>query len=262
MEWVSEIGRAAVRRLRGGRLYVSAVGATAVLCLLPGTWTAMVRRSLSRQIVSIGFEGLWLTTGAALLVGVSVVVQAEFWLHRFGQSQWLGPLLAVVVIRELGPLLANLITIARSGSSMVVELGNMKLAGEVRVLDGLGIDRFRFLVVPRSAGMAISTFCLTIVLIVLSLLVGCLAAGYTGVAPRNPTGFLSDVTDSVGVPDLLNILVKSLVPGLSTGTICCMHALAVTGHPGAIRHASSLAVQRSIVAMFVVSAVVSVITYS
>ena len=179
-------------------MYVPAIGATVLLCLLPGTWTSLVRRSLSRQIVSIGVEGLWLTSGAAILIVVSVVVQAEFWLRRFGQSQWLGPLLAVVVIRELGPLLANLITIARSGSSMVFELGNMTLAGEVRVLDGLGIDRFRFLVVPRSAAMAISTFCLTIVLTVLSLLVGCLAAGVDGRRAGHPTGFFSDVTGSVG----------------------------------------------------------------
>jgi phospholipid/cholesterol/gamma-HCH transport system permease protein len=262
MEWVSAIGRFTLGRLRAWRLYASAVGATAFLCLLPGTWTVLVRRSLSRQIISIGIEGLWLAGGAAALVGVSVVVQAQFWLRRFGQSRWLGPLLAVVVIRELGPLLANLITIARSGGPMVVELGNMKLSGEVRVLDGLGVDRFRFLVVPRSAAMALSNFCLTVVLTVLALAVGCLAAGWTGAAPLHPTGFVSDVTDSVGLADLLNILTKSLVPGLSTGTICCMHALSVTGRPGELRHASALAVQRSIFAMLLVSAVVSVITYS
>ena len=68
----------------------------------------------------------------ALIVGVLVVVQAQYWLTRLGQTALIGPILTAVVLRELGPLLTNFVVIARSGTAISTELANMKVHGEVR----------------------------------------------------------------------------------------------------------------------------------
>jgi phospholipid/cholesterol/gamma-HCH transport system permease protein len=258
---VQRLGAAVLGRARAAGLFLIASTAAAGLALVPRTWIPLVRRTLSRQIVAIGVGGVGLTAAAGVLAGISVVVQSQLWLGRLAGSGWLGALLVVVIVRELGPLLANLIAIARSGAPMVVELATMKRDGEVRVLDGLGIDRFRFLVVPRAVAMALSVFCLAIVFIVLSLVSGYAVAAWNGIYTRRPAEFFAAVTGAAGWVDLVNVLVKTLLPGLASGLICCMHGLAAPAGPGSMLEASARAVQRAVFALFVVSAAVSLITY-
>ncbi|MDB5298321.1 MAG: hypothetical protein JWO31_4304, partial [Phycisphaerales bacterium] len=258
LDWIDSVGRYALRFAAGIGSTAVAVGAVGAATLSPRTWrTPLARRALARQIVSIGAEGLPLTAAAALLTGVLVVVQADVWLRRVGQTQLFGPLMAIVVIREVGPLLINLIAIARSGGAMVVEVGNMSLAGEVAVLDALGIHRFGFLVVPRAAAMGVSILCLTFVFVCVSLASGFVVGAGLGYIPGRPAGFLFDVLDAVAPVDVVNLLIKSVAPGLITATVCCAHALTASSAPGGLSRAAALAVQRSVLALFVVSATVS-----
>jgi ABC-type transporter Mla maintaining outer membrane lipid asymmetry permease subunit MlaE len=77
-----------------------------------------------------------------------------------------------VVARELGPVLINLVVIVRSGSAMTTELGVLKISGGVRALETQGSDPFLHLVMPRVLGTALSTFCLTIVFILVAFASG------------------------------------------------------------------------------------------
>src|SRR4029079_19157365 len=100
-------------------------------------------------------------------------VQLAFWTGKARQSQLLGPLLVAVVARELGPLLTNIVVIVRSSSAMATELGVLKIAGEVGGLEDHGRDQILHLIMPRVLGVALSTFCLTIVFILVAF-----ASGY------------------------------------------------------------------------------------
>src|SRR5581483_10702075 len=104
----------------------------------------------------------------AALVGISVVVHFAYWVGEAGQSQLLGSLLMVVVARELGPVLINLVVIVRSGSAMTTGLGILKIDGEIRELEVRGGDPFLRYVMPRVLGTAVSTFCLTVVFILVA----------------------------------------------------------------------------------------------
>ena len=153
---------------------IFAVVATVLMAMVrPDTWRRTVRLALARQIFQCGVEAVGFTSVMAAIVGVLVVVQVQLWLVRVGQTALLGPVLVTVVIRELGPLLANLVVLARSGTAMAAELGNMRIAGEVRVLDSQGLDPLLFLVLPRALGFTISVFCLAIIFILFAL-----ASGY------------------------------------------------------------------------------------
>src|SRR4051794_12794381 len=74
------------------------------LSVRPRTWRRTVREVLARQILLTGVEATGFTSRVAVLVGISVVVEAQLWLRKVGQSKLLGPLLVAVIIRELGPL--------------------------------------------------------------------------------------------------------------------------------------------------------------
>jgi len=237
------------------------IGTLLYVGVQPRSWVRTVRNLLARQVLAIGVEPLGFVCGVAVFVGISVVVQLSFWVGEAGQSQLLGPLLVAVVARELGPVLINLVVIVRSGSAMTTELGVLKISGEVRALEAQGSDPFLYLVMPRVLGVAVSTFCLTIVFILVAFASGYLFAAWVGKGSGDLLLFTDTVSSAVRPNDVFNILAKSILPALFAGASCCIGGLGVGGSVTEIPRATQRALTRSVAGLFVISAVVSLLTY-
>jgi phospholipid/cholesterol/gamma-HCH transport system permease protein len=220
-----------------------------------------VRKAFALQILSIGVEPVWFVGALAVFVGISVVVHFSFWVGEAGQSQLLGPLLVVVVARELGPVLINLVVIVRSGSAMTTELGVLKINGTVRALEAQGSDPFLQLVMPRVLGTAVSTFCLTIVFILAAFASGYLFAAWMGKGSGDLLLFADNVSSAIQPKDVFNILAKSILPALFASASCCIGGLGVRESVTEIPQATQRALTRSVAGLFVISAVVSLLTY-
>jgi phospholipid/cholesterol/gamma-HCH transport system permease protein len=253
---------AETRRRAGVLTHLLAV-AWSVLCVSvhARAWPRTVRNVLARQILFTGYEAVTFVATVAVMVGLSVVLQTQLWLNRLGQSALLGPVLVMVVVREVGPLLANFIVIGRSGTAIATELGNMNVNGEVRVLDAQGLDPFTYLIIPRVLGVAISVFCLTVVFVVVSFISGYLSGLLLGAGSGRPGVFFDSVIGAIRPSDVLNLLAKTWIPGLLTGTICCVEGLSISTAVTEVPQAATRAVVRSITALFVSSALVSLLTY-
>ncbi len=259
--WAGRIGETVWSQL-GELQHATAVVGTALLAsMLPRNWVHARRTAFARQVLAIGVGPLWFVAAVAVFVGISVVVHLSFWVGEAGQSQMLGPLLVVVVARELGPVLINLVVIVRSGSAMTTELGVLKINGQVRALETQGGDPFLQLVLPRVLGMAVSTFFLTIVFIFIALASGFLFAAWTGQGSRDPLLFVDTVSRAVQPKDVLNILAKSILPALFASASCCIGGLGVSGSVTEIPRATQRALTRCVAGLFVVSVVVSLLTY-
>jgi phospholipid/cholesterol/gamma-HCH transport system permease protein len=242
--------------------HVAAVIGT-VICtgVQPRYWVPSVRKAFVRQILSMGVEPIWFVSALAAFVGISVVVQLTFWTGEAGQSQLLGPLLVTVVARELGPVLINLVVIVRSGSAMSTDLAVLKINGELRALEAQGSDSFLHLVMPRVLGMAVSTFCLTIIFILVAFASGFLFATWMGKGSDNLFLFADTVSSSIQFKDVLNILAKSILPALFASASCCISGLGIGGTIKEISPTMQRALTRSVAGLFVISAVVSLLTY-
>lgn len=237
------------------------IGTVLCVCVQPRCWVRAVRKAFARQVLAIGVEPLWFVGAVAVFVGMSVVVQLSFWTGEAGQSQLLGPLLVAVVARELGPVLINLVVIVRSGSAMTTDLGVHKINGDVRALEAQGGDPFLHLVLPRVLGMAMATFCLTIVFILVAFASGFLFAAWMGKGSRDLFLFADTVSSAVQPKDIFNILAKSILPALFASASCCIGGLGVGGSVAEIPQATQRALTRSVAGLFVISAVVSLLTY-
>jgi phospholipid/cholesterol/gamma-HCH transport system permease protein len=220
-----------------------------------------VWKLFARQFFAVGVQPLGFVCGVAAFVGMSVVVQLAFWTGKTGQSQMLGPLLVAVVARELGPLLTNIIVIVRSSSAMATELGVLKINGQVQALEDQRTDLFLHLVMPRVLGVAVSTFCLTIVFILVALATGYLFGAWLGTGSRDFWFFTNTVLNALHPHDIISIVTKSILPALFTSASCCIGGLGVGGSVTDIPHATQRALTRSIAGLFVISAVVSLLTY-
>jgi phospholipid/cholesterol/gamma-HCH transport system permease protein len=237
------------------------IGTVLYIGIQPRYWVRTVRRAFVKQVVAIGVESVGLVCGLAVFVGITVVVQLAFWVAEAGQSQMLGPLLVAVVARELSPVLIGIVVIVRSGSAMATELGIMKMGGRVHVIEAQGVSPFLYLVVPRVLAAAVSTFCLTIVFILVAFASGYLFGATVGTGSRDLPLFVDTVSRAVRPKDVLAILSKSILPALFASASCCIGGLGGVGSLTEVPQATQRALVRSIIGLFMISTVVSFLTY-
>lgn len=261
MNVLAGIGRWVVRRIVALAQLLAVAWTVLAASVQPRYWPSPVRNVLARQILFTGYEATRFISMIALLVGLAVVLQAQVALSKLGQSGLLGPILVMVIIREVGPLLTNFIVIGRSGTAMTTELANMKVNGEVDLLDAQGLDPFLYLVLPRVLGAALSIFCLTIIFIAVSFISGFLSGMLLGANTGNPEAFVRSIFGAVTPADVFNLILKSFVPGLLMGSICCIQGLSVGTAVTEVPQAATRAVVNSTAALFITSALVSLVTY-
>ncbi len=261
MNAVGQIGKLVAGKWNTLTYLLALVFATLVMAVKPRYWPRTVRNVLARQILFTGVEATRFISLIALLVGVSIVVQAQIWLLRVGQFELLGPILVAVVIRELAPLLTCFVVIGRSGTAIAAELGNMRVHGEIRLLDAQGLDPFSYLVLPRVLGMMVSVFGLTVVFVVVCFASGYLSGFLIGASPGLPMVFIDSVLGALEPRDVIAFLTKTIIPGLLTGAICCAEGMSVRGAMTEVPQATTRSLVYSVGALFIVSALISLITY-
>lgn len=263
MRFVQNIGELVVDQLRKLNFLAAVVVTALWTAVRPRYWkrSRTVGNVLSRQILFTGVEGMGFVSFVAVLVGISIVMQVQMWLSRVGQSELIGPLLVILLIREAGPILTNFVVIGRSGTAIATEVSTMTSAGEIRVLDSLGLDPFRYIVVPRILGVGLSVFCLAVLFVVVSLASGYMIGVAIGANTGKPAQFIQSILLSIEPADLVNFLAKTLIPGFLTGAICCIEGLQVGRAITDIPKANTRSLVRSVGMLFFVSALVSILTY-
>lgn len=260
--WLEKIGEITLEKLGAHALVAGTIWAVIKMLTDPYAWRRPVRVVLARQILFSGVLAARFIALIALTIGVLVVVQMQVWLARVGQSTLLGPVLVMAIMRELGPLLVNFVVLGRSGTAVAAELGNMRINGEVEVLDSQGIDPFVYLVFPRVVGMSVSVFCLTVLFVLVSFLGGYIAGLLLGFKPGPFVLFVESVFRAITPADVVNLVVKTFLPGAMTGAICCIEGLSASQATTEVPQVTTRAVVRSVSALVVVSAVMSVLTYT
>ena len=110
-----------------------------------------IHRCGVRLLPIVGFLGV--------ILGVVFVGQTVSLMEQFGAGPFTGTLIVSVFLREMAPMTAGLLVLARVGTASVVELGTARALGEVEALEALGIDPIHYLVVPRVVGFAAITDC-------------------------------------------------------------------------------------------------------
>jgi len=262
MNTLDQVGNYALSGYREIR-YLSAITVQVLIqSVKPRYWTRAVRAEFYRQIISIGVDSAGFVFYVASAVGILVVAQALVWLQVIGQSRSLGALFVVVLIREAVPILTNFLIIGRSGTALTTELGNMRIAGEVRALDTQGLDPFIYLVMPRVLSLTISVFCLAVFFVAVSFSSGYLFSLLLSPAIADPGTFIYSISSSVTPVDIVNFLAKSIIPALFTGAICCAEGLRVETSFAEVPPATKRALSRSVRALFGISALVTLLTYA
>ncbi len=260
-EILANIGHRSIAKARSEIYLNTMICVGIVMALSPKTWVYPVRDRLARQILFAGVQAIPFTMLVAALVGAMVYVQCFFWLQYTDKVEFLGRMVGALLFREAAPFLATFIVIGASASAVTTELATMKTTGEVTLLEAQGIDIFRYLAVPRMVGLAVSVLGLSCVFLAVSIVASGLGFIFFNAEGQGPIPFLKSVFASVYPSDWLALMVKSVLPGLFMGAICCYEGLRVKGASTEVPQAVSRAILRSISATVVISGAVMVITY-
>ncbi|HXB59491.1 MAG TPA: ABC transporter permease [Candidatus Acidoferrales bacterium] len=161
----------------------------------------------------------------ALVLGFLAIGQTVTVAARFGAFDYIGTIMVTVIVRELGPLLAAMLALARVGNANVIELGTARALNEVEALEASGIDPVHYLVVPRVIGMTLGVFSLTVYLILVALGSGYLFVFLQNV-PLTPGEYFSELASSLSWLDFALLALKSCTFGFFIGIVTCYHGLA------------------------------------
>jgi len=263
MKLIGHTGRRVRHTLKQWYHITGMVVAVVWTAVQPRYWPRTVRNVLARQVLFTGVEAVRFTLLIAFICGISIVVQTQVWLSRFGQSRMVGPILAAIVVRELAPLLTALIVLGRSGTAIAAELSSMRVTRQIHLLDTQGLDPFTYLVMPRVVGMAVSVCCLNILFIAVCLCSGFLTSAlFSSGTGGGPMAFALSVAQAIHPIDIFVVLAKTLVPGLLIGVICCNEGFAAQRDMTEIPRATTQGQIKSLVAVFVTFLIVSLLTYT
>jgi phospholipid/cholesterol/gamma-HCH transport system permease protein len=176
-------------------------------------------RLLIRQLRSIGADSFFLVGLIGLFTGMVLGLQGYNTLSRFGSEGALGTVVALVLVRELGPVLAALMVAARAGSAMAAELGSMQATEQIDALSVMAINPVQYLVSPRVLAGIISFPLLTTLFDVIGIWGGwAVGVGLMG-APNG--AFFNGIAQNMSGHDIATGIYKALIFGLVVMWVCC-----------------------------------------
>jgi phospholipid/cholesterol/gamma-HCH transport system permease protein len=253
---------APVRRGAEVALSVAALGAgTLAEAVRPGTWRRSVRAEFRRSLRQALAGGLGTTLATAALAGLGMVYQALYWLGTVGQQGLAGAVLVTVLVREVTPVMVGLVLLGRSGTVTVVEFGEIQATGQIRLMEGQGLDPFQVLVLPRVLAYALAAFVLGILFLAAALASGYLTAVLLGAAPPDPggTGFVANVIGATARRDFTLLPAKLALIGVLVALTSAVTGLSSTLHEKPA-HLLPRAFVRGVLAVLATSAALSVTT--
>ena len=249
---LSRLGGSTARRLsRLGALARFGFGALRAATALTAAGRAVSLRVAINQIRFTAVHAVGLVVFLSGILSFLVISQAVRELGRYGATDFIGTLIVIAIVRELGPLITALTVAGRSGTAIAAELATNKVLGEVRALEAMGIDPHQYLVIPRFVGGLVSVFVLLVLFDVVAVSAGFAAARFNGMSGGR---YAEIVLRSLAFKDVWLTVAKALTFGTIVGIVPSYFGLAVRGAPTEIPIAASRATVASIVGIFVCSA--------
>lgn len=214
---------------------------------------------VSAQIYFTGWQAIPLITVLALGAGGVVILQSSSNLNLLGGTEMIGKLLVMIIVRELGPLITALVVVARSGTAVASEVGNMRANREIEALESMGINPLSYIVFPRLVGGVISVISLAIYFILIAIFGGFLVTRM--LHDIQLSFFAESLARAIAFEDVWLFLLKNLFSGMIIFVVSCYQGLSVQRSPTEVPIVTTQAVVKSIIYVVVFNFSVTALFY-
>lgn len=207
-------------------------------------------REFLRQCFTIGYKSLPIVTLTGFIMGIVLTVQGQATLAEFGAESWLPAMVAISVIREIGPVITALIFAGKVGSGIGAELASMKVTEQIDAMEVSGINPFKYIVVTRVLATTLMLPILVVFACALSLY-----GGFFAVNLSSDVSFLlysTQVFEAIEFSDIFPALVKTVLFGFSIGLIGCYKGYTNTKGTEGVGDAANSAVVSASISVFLI----------
>lgn len=256
---IIKIGRRGIDQIQGIKDFAKFVQSIVVSLKSLGN---LKYRSINSIIINqtrfTGVDALPIISVIAVLLGATVIIQAIKSLPKFGVEEFVGNLLVIIVARGLGPLVTAMIVVNRSGSAIAAEIATQQQNKEIRSLELMGIDIKLYIVFPRIIASILAIFTLIIAFDLIAFFGGYVIALSIVYIPIKI--FMQNLLNAFTFNDLFITIIKSILYGTMIPLICCYYGFKPRS-TFQIPIFVSKAVVRTMLILFVVDAVISVVYF-
>lgn len=204
---------------------------------------------LQMDVIGVGSLPIVILTGG--FSGAVMALQMSRALATYGATGQVGQIVAITLVRELGPVLSALLVAGRSGSGMASELGSMKVTEQIDAMRALGTDPIQKLVTPRLLATAIMLPLLTIISDLVGLVGGFLVSSIT--LNTTTSQYWNTAYRALVWNDLAQGLLKPFVFGMVIALVGCFYGLRTSGGTQGVGLATTKAVVVASVWIFVIT---------
>jgi phospholipid/cholesterol/gamma-HCH transport system permease protein len=206
-----------------------------------------------------GLEGLPIIALISGLLGLIMAFMSSLQLKQFGANIYIASLVAVAVVRELGPIMTAILVAGRSGSAFAAEIGTMIVNEEVDALAVMGFDTTRFIAVPKVFAAVIAVPILTLY----ADFFGIAGGAFVGVVglDLSLSSYIDYTKWSITVFDVVSSLVKSVVFAILIAGIGCQRGFQTQGGALAVGISTTSAVVSAIFLIIVTDSVFAILLH-
>ena len=172
-----------------------------------------------KQCYLVGCKSLPLVAITGFIMGLVLTIQSQPTLEQLGAESWLPAMVAISIVREIGPVLTALICARKVGSGIGAELASMKVTEQIDAMEVSGVNPFKYIVVTRVLAVTLMIPLLVIFSDVISLL-----GSFMGVNLKENVSFFLfffQVLDSLYFSDVFPAFLKTFFFGFAIGIIAC-----------------------------------------
>ncbi|CAM3701633.1 MlaE family ABC transporter permease [Polynucleobacter arcticus] len=216
-------------------------------------WGDFVNAAVEAGVAALPIVGL-----VAFLIGVILSFQAAIGMEQFGAVSFVGPLAALGIVREMGPLITAILLAGRSSAAFAAEIGTMTVNSEVDALVTGGLSPIRFLVVPRVLAGILVMPILTLYADIVSIFASMLTMQIYGIPFIN---FYNGMLAAIGIEDILSGLLKATLFGVVVSAVGCLRGMQTGTGAAAVGISATRAVVSSIVMIVLVDGIFAYISY-
>jgi len=179
------------------------------------------------QIKKAGYDSLPIVSLVAFFIGLIFALQIAYFMQRIGSEMYIASLVALALVRELGPVITALVIAGRVGASITAELGTMQVTEQIDALEAFASNPIKYLVVPRFLALVIVTPLLTLYADAVGIIGSYLMCVYRlGISSSM---YLQVTWDALLFKDLFTGLIKTVFFGMIIALVSCYEGFNVEG---------------------------------
>jgi len=179
------------------------------------------------EVERIGWQSMGVVALLGLFTGMVLVVQTGLTLKRFAAEGYVSDMVALAMVRELGPVLAGFLVAGRIGSGIAAEIGSMAISEQIDAMRSLGADPIRKLVIPKLTASVVGLPLLTAVANLIGILGGMVMASLA--LNVSTAHFINRVLVRLTVGDYASGVIKTAAFGGIIALVACYHGLNTSG---------------------------------